>query len=338
MENLKKISLLKQVENGFSTIKECSAILRIETENGFSRLFLSAVNFKFMERGEYQLFLLDQNQKLFAFNLGSLPSSFSSAIYQCPSVSKFYSAGIVYVSDFLPTLVCFYTENPQKQDVSAFKKVILEKCLSDKKNDEKPICNEPKLTYPEELKQNQKYDDEAVATENYYLLDQQINKKISEIGQLDNELLRNENGNADNFFQEKKEEKPERFNGFSNETDQDFSQQFDQNNPYYESAKQELDELFSTFSLDTQLNEIFHDSRWVKIFYDEEKFYVVGQINQNGIPKYICYGVPGEYNDGEPEELKGYCSFVPASLFDLTGNGYYMMFQDAVTGKCVKKD
>ena len=37
-----------------------------------------------------------------------------------------------------------------------------------------------------------------------------------------------------------------------------------------------------------------------------------------------------------PEAFKGKCSFLPLSLFDPDGKGYWMMFQDAETGQCVK--
>jgi hypothetical protein len=64
---------------------------------------------------------------------------------------------------------------------------------------------------------------------------------------------------------------------------------------------------------------------------------VVGLVLESGKEKYICYGVPCTYSKNPPKELKGFCSFIPLSIFDLTGKGYWMMFQDAITGEHVQK-
>ena len=80
---------------------------------------------------------------------------------------------------------------------------------------------------------------------------------------------------------------------------------------------------------------MFYDSTFVKIAYAEDKYYVVGLVKEEQKEKYICYGVPGEYSTTPPKELKGYCSFVPTSIFDMQGNGYWMMFQCAITGECL---
>ena len=57
----------------------------------------------------------------------------------------------------------------------------------------------------------------------------------------------------------------------------------------------------------------------------------------NGKEKYICYGVPAPFSKEPPKELKGFCTFIPASVYDLFGNGFWMMFQCAETGECIKK-
>ena len=70
--------------------------------------------------------------------------------------------------------------------------------------------------------------------------------------------------------------------------------------------------------------------------FSRNKYYTVGVICDEKKPKYICYGVPAESRGEPPDALKGYCSFLPLSVFDLSGKGYWMMFQDAETGECVK--
>ena len=77
------------------------------------------------------------------------------------------------------------------------------------------------------------------------------------------------------------------------------------------------------------------ESVWSRVDFGKNKYYVVGLISEGRKPKYICYGVPAEKRGEPPQALKGWCSFLPASLFDLDGRGYWIMYQDAETGKCV---
>ena len=93
--------------------------------------------------------------------------------------------------------------------------------------------------------------------------------------------------------------------------------------------------MLSRFEVEDQLRAIFPDSEFVKVNYDKDKFYVVGVIKKQTKAKYICYGVPSEYSKNPPRELDGYCTFIPLSVFNIHGKGYFMMFQDAVSGECV---
>ena len=93
--------------------------------------------------------------------------------------------------------------------------------------------------------------------------------------------------------------------------------------------------ILNKFPPEEGLNKLFPDGKFVKINYSVDKFYVVGLIKENGKEKYVCYGVPAVYSPTPPKELAGYCSFIPLSIFDLNGDGYWMMFQDALTGKCI---
>ena len=77
------------------------------------------------------------------------------------------------------------------------------------------------------------------------------------------------------------------------------------------------------------------ESRWVEVDYESGKKYVVGVINESGKPRYVCYGVRGEYGK-KPPEFKDYCSFVPSSPFALKGGGFWIMYQDAESGIRIK--
>lgn len=110
------------------------------------------------------------------------------------------------------------------------------------------------------------------------------------------------------------------------------------NTDYYDNSKEELDGLFAKFPQNRELNKLIPNSKWVKVSYGGEKYYTVGLIFEKEAPKYICYGVPGRYSKTPPKALDGYSSFLPLSLFDMLGDGYWMMYQNASTGDCVKVD
>ena len=91
----------------------------------------------------------------------------------------------------------------------------------------------------------------------------------------------------------------------------------------------QIDQLFATFPEDTQLSNIIPDSKWVKVDYENNgKEYVFGLIYENDEIKYICYGVPGNIDELPPDELMPYSQWL--SIDD--NNGYWLMYQDALTG------
>ena len=106
---------------------------------------------------------------------------------------------------------------------------------------------------------------------------------------------------------------------------------------YYEKIKAEVDKLFREFPAEEELSLTVPDSKWVKINYDGDKFYVVGVISDGKRPVYLCYGVAGRYGE-KPEEIKEYCSFIPSSPYSLKGDGFWVMYQDAATGECLKRE
>ena len=177
------------------------------------------------------------------------------------------------------------------------------------------------------------YDDEVVVTENYYLKDY----KPKNIGVENDESLPYENVLPNRENQTKKEESNPSDITIENEDDSSSKNAHRECGYYFEKAKRELEETFARFPEDQDLAKIFPQSKWSKVYYESDKYYVVGLIKENNKEKYICYGVPCDYSLTPPKELKDYCQFVPKSVFDLTGKGYWMMFQDAITGACVKK-
>ena len=332
----KKILVLKQVEKKYSLSgKTSSGIFRFESDSGTGTIFLSVVNLSFQGDGYYLGVLGDG--ELRTFNLGTRPSSFTQNLCDFSFLSPCISVGIYSVKDFLPTLILFGSNKDDDGAQKAFRRAVADKCYLEKKRFDKENENAT-ISSPEFEFKNENcavYDDEAVATENYYDISEEINEKITKIGAINDEILRFENIACDcgNEKETEKEELP--FTCFQNEKTTRIGS--DGEKPYYQTAKPELDKLFMTFPPCDALAGIFPDSRFVRINYSEKDYYVVGVVNEFGVPKYICYGVPAVYSPTPPKELEGYCSFIPLSIFSLDGDGFWMMFQDAVTGESIKK-
>ena len=327
MSFFRKVLILKQIEKGFSSCeKSVSGIVTIETECGVNTLFLSLTNFRSAQNGEYYFAICDSDGKFYSFPLSSRPTSLQKTLDVCLNPNQNIEVGVYFILDELPLLVAFGTDANSAVSFSPFRKKIAENCIQYKKEKEK---NQELITSI--------YNDEAVATENYFELDRDINEKIKLLGQKNNETISNENVVPSCFEQEQTQEKHSTSNGFENETDACDCQKYSQSNPYYDYARKELDEIFSKFEEEKDLKRLFVDSKWAKINYSAEKYYVVGVINKNCKPKYICYGIPDVYRDNAPPELEGYCSFLPLSVFDVKGKGYWMMYQDAITGKRIDK-
>lgn len=183
--------------------------------------------------------------------------------------------------------------------------------------------------------ENVLYDDEAVATENYFAIEEKIENKLNMIKDCDNEHVRIKDelsykGN------EKETREGESFPyRFENETFAGGGEKYSDESPYYLTVKGELEDIFEKFPEEKSLIKLFPDSRWARITYSSDKYYVVGLIKEENKEKYICYGIPSPYSRNAPTELAPYCSFIPVSVFDMNGDGYWMMFQSAVTGECI---
>ena len=193
---------------------------------------------------------------------------------------------------------------------------------------EKPIIKEPS---PELY---DAYNDEAVATENYFLLDEKLNEKLKLRESIENVRSKDSLRDSESEKEAEKSQADDCGDKFKNGDEN--GGEFTEDRPYIDSARAELDNIFFKFPEEPSLSKVIPESRWAKINYSPEKYYVVGIIKEDGKEKYVCYGVPAKYSNKPPKELKGFCSFVPLSFFDMKGDGFWMMFQSAITGECVK--
>lgn len=340
---LKKILVLKQTEEGFSLPnKNLSGLCRLEIENGVCDLYLTVINIIHKENIVYKCLLVDGKKNTFFFDLGKRPSSKKFSLSLPPCIEKGFAFGIFAISDGIPLTVAFGVEDGFSFNLLEFKKMVADKCISERKvlskqdeflENSSSSCSQTDIDNTQTI---DAYNDEAVATVNYYDFDNQLKTKLDFIKEWNNERIRTTDGETSLPSQEETQKKFLQDNFFENETDSLPSQEFSPKFPYYSTVKQELDAIFERFEEEKNLKKLFPLSKFSKINYAENKYYVVGLIKENKKEKYICYGVPAKYSTTPPKELAGFCTFIPLSIFDLSGDGYWMMFQDAVFGNCIK--
>ncbi|MBQ7348723.1 MAG: hypothetical protein IJW47_01885 [Clostridia bacterium] len=357
----KKVLVLKQIDDGFNLCgKKISGICRLETEDGVCTLFLTVINAAAKDGFTYKLMLTD-TEKIFFFDLGVRPTSFSAIL---PSnLNTKFCVGIFAVKDDIPLTVAYAKSDDFGYTISDFKRAVAEKCLSEKKkekqkpapcpteiDDPAPIrppyppapspdpAETPEEEFPSPKSQEvlKEYNDEAVATENYYAFSDEIEQKLDAIKRWTYDNVRTEDGEPSFRSQEEKEESQPDACGTQNETDACQCDADKKGKPYFLTVKKELDNLFGKFPAEESLQKTFSGSKFVRINYSADAYYVVGLIKEKRKEKYVCYGIPGTYSENPPKELAGYCTFIPLSIFNLLGDGYWMMFQDAVTGECIK--
>lgn len=104
---------------------------------------------------------------------------------------------------------------------------------------------------------------------------------------------------------------------------------------FYKRMKAEIEGLLSAYPPAEDLQSVVHGSKWVKISYGDNKFYVFGVIYEGKKPLYICYGVPSANTAAPPESMQGLASFIPSST-ESAESGYWVMYQDANTGASLK--
>ncbi|MBE5754195.1 MAG: hypothetical protein E7340_02520 [Clostridiales bacterium] len=345
MSFYKKILVLKQIEAGFSiSDKAVSAMCRIEIEKDVASLHLTTLNVMPIENTVYKFMLVDANGDCFTFDCGKKPTSQSFIFSTMPAVKSGISVGL-YAINGVPITFAFASEDNSTCTLSKFKSLVAEKCLEERSLhlqekpavQEPPAINTPKKEFPSQKSDTVKafYDDEAVATTNFYEFDQQLPPPVN-IKENDDDTLRIPNVQTIDSREEETKIIRSAADFFKNEADASRGEEYSKEQPYFKTVEQDLEKIFSKYPKDDRLKGLFPKSRWAQINYSADKYYIVGVIKERAKEKYICYGVPAVYSKTPPKELKGFCTFIPLSIFDLSGDGFWMMFQDAVSGECIK--
>ncbi|MBQ7351794.1 MAG: hypothetical protein IJW59_02870 [Clostridia bacterium] len=103
---------------------------------------------------------------------------------------------------------------------------------------------------------------------------------------------------------------------------------------FYDMIAEQLDDLFEKYPKEPNLEKLIDNSKWIKIDSDyDNKYYVVGIIYNNNDVKYVCYGVPGSFQNEPPREMIPYSQWFPTNPQNPHTEGYWVMYQDADTGE-----
>lgn len=108
---------------------------------------------------------------------------------------------------------------------------------------------------------------------------------------------------------------------------------FNKGENFYINIRGKLEEIMTINPECKELERLIPDSKWVKVYYDEDEYYVVGILTEEGAVKYLAYGVPGVEGIRPPKEAEELCDFLAS---DGEEEGYWIMLQKADNGELVK--
>lgn len=108
-------------------------------------------------------------------------------------------------------------------------------------------------------------------------------------------------------------------------------------NKFYSEIKSQIDDLFDNNPQEEYLAKMLPNSKWVKVKVDDYgNYYVIGLVYEENELKYICYGVPGVYQEIPPRQLSGFPVWFPLDEGNPQNFGYWLSYQDADSGESVK--
>lgn len=350
---IKKMCVLKQLKQGFSADgKPLSGLIKVEQYGKNLSVEVSVIGFAPLSTGEYYCILADEKDRAELLPLRG--KAFFNLLTELDFSGGFCGV-ICYVGRDVVPIACGVNGNKRYE----FKKILsaalpqpapkakavkpapypadfgvtesprgglddLAGGLDDLAGGEESNDNEESEQKAE--KRAEKYDDESVATENYF-----------ERGQEDERVeFAQDHAYAVHQGGGEKERENERQSSGEDDDDQSVRDGFNaQTDGYYLSVKGEIDALFAKYPKDDSLKEMFPYSEWVRVN-ENGKEYLVGVTYEEMKAKYICYALPAS-SPTPPAEIEGVCAFVPLCLFD-ESQGFFILFQDAATGECIRPE
>ncbi len=120
-----------------------------------------------------------------------------------------------------------------------------------------------------------------------------------------------------------------------NNIEQDESKEKLNTNSFYDTIKNEFDEMCSIYPFDDKITSLIPNSKFIKIADEDNSHYILGVIIEDNIYKYLVYGVPRKYNEDPPEEFKDNYQWLPINSSDPLSDGYFLIFQNTSNGNVV---
>ena len=324
MNYVKKMCILRQIKQGFSMDgKTLSGLIKAEQYGKNLAVEISVINFAPLASGDYYCLLSDGKGKTEMLCLRG-KSLFN--ILTDMDITDGFCGIICHVkTEVVP--IAYGVNGNGAYDWKTILNATLPPVFPKKeeKSESAASLAVTSQTPPNPLKN---YDDESLADENYY------EEKDDECKQPEKITTNARDQSATQSQDEKTGSNPTE-NGNAPRVLHPFKTDSD---GYYHAVKAEIDELFSTYPRDKTLNGAFSCCDWVRVKGTaKEPQYLVGVLFQDGKAKYICYALYTEDKHNPPDEIKNVCAFVPLSAYD-TERGFFVIFQSAASGECVKPE
>lgn len=328
MSYTKKVAVIKGLKGGFSADGgQLSGIVKAEKYSSYLKVDISLINFAALTEGRYVAAITDgANTEIIedcAFDGVSAVDTgagFAAAIcYVNGSVQLIASA---VCGNFNAAIMQLKAEIEKEENIKvkeppqascddAAEEIIVEEIIIE---EFAPECEDGVKKIAHEV-----YEDEAIAEVNYY----EFSTPDKDGGVICEDTQKEEDG-----LQPCEDEEPDY-------DSQEESRQIEvARGAFYEKMRAEIEGLLSVYPAAEELCNAIEGSRWVKIDYGEGKFYVFGVIYEEGIPCYICYGLPAENTAAPPDSMKGLASLLEVKTQH--GCGFWVMYQDADTGASVR--
>ena len=113
--------------------------------------------------------------------------------------------------------------------------------------------------------------------------------------------------------------------------------EMEDNGDFFDMISEQIDDLFQSNPREENLEKIIPNSKWIKVCFEENSSqYVIGLVYEQGILKYVCYGVPGKKDLNSLSNIEEFTQWIPKDAEIEDGDGYWVIFQDAKTGESVK--
>lgn len=103
-------------------------------------------------------------------------------------------------------------------------------------------------------------------------------------------------------------------------------------NDFLSSIESQINELLNNYNEETALENIIPNSKFVKVN-NSNNYYIFGVIYEENKIRYIVYGLPGEFSVKPEDEYSNLYQWLPLNAENPEGYGYYLMYQDALTGE-----